>query len=231
MTNVIGTTFCSLPEGLGGRNAAGGLRQWPVGHQITWTIVASLPGFSNQSMQEVVQSAFNKWAAVSGVQHKYIGNPRGANILVGIDDLGGHGGVLAQAELPWQISPNMVLRLWFDRQDSWTTATNWQNTGRFPLHTVCLHELGHNLGLGHDEDGRTDAIMDPQISHLSELQPKDIHQAVIRYGKVTPPPDNGGDDDDIPSGDDWIAKAIRCLQRLDKHLSAEDRKDIASLLN
>jgi hypothetical protein len=47
---------------------------------------------------------------------------------------------------------------------------------------VALHELGHVLGLDHENDPSIPAIMAPDISNIYQLQPDDIAGAVSLYG-------------------------------------------------
>lgn len=204
--------FCRVPQYLVGE-AGGGLYQWPVGHKLTWTVVRGVPGFSVQDLQQIYQAGWDAWDLACGIEHEYVANPRTANILHGSRSIDQAGGVLAEAELPLPgTRPDAQLRFWLDDSDAWTTADNWQGTGKFPILAVSMNEMGHNLGLGHNGDGLTNALMDPQISHINSLQPWDIEQARLRYGKDVPPdgppPGNGGEDGEL------VKILLNCLRAL-----------------
>ena len=108
--------FCNLPENLEGVQR-GSYQQWQRGHEITWRVVQPVSGFSRSDMEDVCQTAFELWQAVSGVRtKKYNGT---ANIDIGVDHIDGQYGVLAQAELPRGNQTSGTLRCWFDEGDSW----------------------------------------------------------------------------------------------------------------
>ena len=200
--------YCRVPQGLG--RGGLGICQWPRGHVVTWTVVASLPGFDKASLTEICKSCLDMWSNASGFLHKYTSSPKSANMVMGVRQIDGSGGVLAEHQLPCgNITSNSQIQGWFDNTDSWTTAKNWQQTGRMPIQQVGAHEYGHGIGISHNEDNVTNALMDPSISHISSLQEWDIHQSVIRYGERAP----GDDDDGITT---ILAPLIRCLGKLDK---------------
>lgn len=202
---------------------AGRLCQWPIGHVLRWNVVRSVPGFSRTECQQIYSAAFDKFSTVSAFQHRFVSQARDANILCGARAIDGGSGILAEAELPCgSITENTQLRMWIDESDRWTASTDdWQSTGRFPLPTVALHEFGHSIGLSHDEDGQKNAIMDPSISNLSELQDADVREIVLRYGEDE---DNG--EGEKPE-DDIVEMLIRCLGRLSK----DDRESLRSFLS
>lgn len=215
--------FCNVPENVQ-TEAAGGLAQWPVGHHLTWTVVATVPGWSEDELVKLAAEAWRKWDVVSGITTEYVSTAARANILIGSRRIDGPLGVLAEAQLPWVgIRPDTQLRVWLDNSEKWVEAKN-NPQGSVPPGVVMLHEFGHSLGIGHETNGRTDAIMDPAISHLRELQPWDLQQVQLRYGIEVPPDDP---DDPLPTPDnDLLWQIIACL----KALSPEEKKIAADFL-
>jgi hypothetical protein len=179
--------YCAVNESLANR-ANQNICRWPAGATLRWTVVASLPGWSVQSLAEVYRDALAMWSAVSAVKFEYTGNSSRANILIGARRIDGPAGVLAEAELPCgRITPSTQLRAWFDISERWVVAAN-PPPGSVDFLRVAGHEFGHNLGIGHNSDGIINALMDPTVSHIRSLQNWDIAQAVMRYGSVAPPP-------------------------------------------
>lgn len=210
-------TFCSVPHALG--RGGLGVCQWPRGMTVTWHVVAGVPGFSIQDLQQIYAAAFDLWSAVSGFRHEYTSNPRNANLIEGSRPIDRAGGILAEHQLPCgNIGRRSQLQGWFDSSDSWTTAKNWQGTGKFPIQAVAAHEFGHGIGISHNQDGVTNNLMDPTVSNINAPQSWDIEEAVTRYGPRPTNPDPTPND----SKDDLLDHILDCLNKL-------DRKDIDTI--
>lgn len=187
--------FCRVPDQVTGQ-AGARLYQWPIGHVVTWTVVNTIPRFSADDYKNAADECFKLWTDICGWQVKYVSNPAHANLLLGSRMIDGRMGVLGEAELPvGNVTPATQLRLWLDIGDTFAIADN-PPPGTIPLLPVLAHEIGHNAGLGHNQDGVINALMDPTISHIKVPQAWDIEQMVLRYGErqVTPAPT--GDDSD-----------------------------------
>jgi hypothetical protein len=127
-------------------------------------------GLSVDEIREATEEAFSTWANVAPLNFVEIADvgpdptAREANYsTVGAADirLGAHvmdgatGNELAHAYLPYSSSPGLAGDLHFDVDEDWGRS----NGGLF-LETM-LHEIGHCLGVDHEED--VDAIMNPFI--------------------------------------------------------------------
>lgn len=210
-------SFCNVPEHVVGQ-ANGRLCQWPRGHVVTWTVTGLLPGWTREQLVEVYGRAWLAWTSVSGLKTQFVEQVKQANIEVTSRAIDGPAGVLAEAELPCgNVTPSTRLRCWFDnREQKWVDAINVGGIGAVDLLRVAIHEFGHNLGHGHDTDGRTNSIMDPAVSHLRDPQQVDIQRQIERYGEpvampdpTEPPAGDGRTADDIA---DLLVALADCLR-------------------
>jgi hypothetical protein len=210
--------YCSTPQAIG--RGGVGLCAWPRNHVVTWNVVAPLPGFTVQSLQEIYKASFDLWTAVSGFKHAFTQNPRNANIIVGARDIDRAGGILGEHQLPCgNITATSQIQGWLDSSDSWTTAKNWRQTGRFPVHSVSAHEFGHGIGLSHAPEN-LQALMAPRLSLITTPQAWDKQEVVLRYGQ-----DQDQDQDQDSDAGDLLGQILRCLERL----SDSDKQTIKEL--
>lgn len=207
--------------------------QWPQpggdGSSITITysysnlLDGSIDGLTVQEIRQATEEALTLWAAVaplnfvevvdSGPEPGDTEYPAGNHpqIRIGAVEIdGADGDTLAQAYLPYSDTQGLAGDLQFDKDESWS-----RNNGGYFLETM-THELGHSLGLEHEED--VDAIMNPFIAEryagLGDgfLLEDDIEGIREIYGEgigsVTPleqneepdepePPANPDDDNDL----------------------------------
>lgn len=77
--------------------------------------------------------------------------------------------------------------MFFNDGEPWDVYDGAQQA-RFDFRRVALHELGHTLGLGHEES--KPAIMAPTIGNTYTLQADDIAGAAAMYGEVSTPSDD-----------------------------------------
>lgn len=205
--------FCNISEQFAGNRGVRRLFQWPRNHVITWHVTAAPSGLTVSQCKDIYSEAFEWWMAVCGVQYKYVPQARQANLLIGTRRIDGPAGVLAEAELPPPgTTASSQFRAWADNSDRWTDVdSGWEGTGRFPLRVVMAHEFGHSSGLGHNTDGRTNALMDPQVSHITRPQEWDAEEMVARYGEAS---EGGGEDGSEGDEYDRLAQVLAsCLRR------------------
>lgn len=204
---VGGTKWGANSEFFGGQDrqgpgTSGGLVTYSfmpsgVSHQIEDAIfggstgsnlsINSLPSFQSCFETEITR-AFAAWSAVSDIQFQRVESSglfsnapgAGGDIRVGSHFFDGQNGILAHAFFP---APNffssLVGDIHFDRQENWSCSPI--NNG-FDIGIVALHEIGHSIGLDHEEAGDL-AIMNPFYNpSLSQLLTDDIQGAVSIYG-------------------------------------------------
>jgi hypothetical protein len=211
--------FCNVPQHeMGGMGA--GVCQWPIGMTVKYSVLDPLPGFDKDSFFDLMKEAITPWDEVSGVVTQATKNPAEANILIGVRRIDGPQGVLAEAELPCgNVNERTQLRVWGDSSDQWIVAEN-PPSGRVDVIRVYRHEFGHSFGIGHNQDGVKNALMDPYVSDIRTLQEWDIAQQVLRYGEDILPPPVGGD------GADLVDLLLICLRKL----STDEKVEYARLL-
>lgn len=172
-----GVRLCGVPDYLGQ-----GECKWPDG-DITWCITDVLPGFTLEQVEDCAAKALAFWAAGCGIRPRKVDSAAKARILIGKRPIDGPGGVLAESELPCGSRP-VRCRQWYDTGEKWVI---WLSAGIVPgnvidLLRVMIHELGHALGLGHNNPG-TGGIMDPTYSRqITVPQAVDIRRMVALYG-------------------------------------------------
>ena len=145
--------------------------------------ISSLPSFQACFITDI-QNAFAAWQAVASIQFVQVNdsgsafNASGAtgDIRIGAHAFDGPSGVLAHAYYPPPNGASAAGDMHFDRQENWTC-----NTSGLDIGVVALHEIGHSLGLDHEDD--TLAVMNRYYNPgLAGLQSDDINGAAAIYG-------------------------------------------------
>jgi hypothetical protein len=146
--------------------------------------ITSLPGFEACFFTDI-QMAFAAWQAVSNIQFVQVTdsgaafNAPGAtgDIRIGAHAFDGPSNTLAHAYFPPPNGYSAAGDLHFD------SAENWKcNTTGIDIGIVALHEIGHSLGLNHENTAAV-AVMDPYYNpNLTGLQPDDRNGITAIYG-------------------------------------------------
>lgn len=205
--------FCRLPAHLLGERE-GQLCQWPRDHVVTWHVNPAGGQLPDDEIVMTFGVAWAAWQEVSGLRARQVQRPQGANCVIDFGRIDGPFGILAWAELPCGSASNTRLRSRFDSGDRWAICDQCPS-GKIDLLRVAIHEIGHLIGLGHEQDPSVPSIMDPSLSDVRSLQPWEIGQAVDRYGPAggEPPPPEPPDDGD-GGKDKSNCVLIEALERL-----------------
>ncbi len=187
-------------DGKTAKSTMEGIEEWPYNWPfgtITWRLDSFTDDIQSKRHQDgAITVAFRAIGLlVRDIKFKRIRDP---NVEVDIpivfthDDplFVDHPNVLAYAYLPTENprthkwSGDMVIN---DRHDWHIYGDPLGQFKRYPLLAVVMHELGHSLGLKHDESN-TDAIMYPYVKqpvHPNAFiwHDTDIRRFQIRYGK------------------------------------------------
>lgn len=169
-------------------------------HGSTSTVDITSLGFSLAEIENIIDTAFDTWASVSGFTN--LGKVTDGNVGFGASEAsGGHlgdirigaisidgpGSVLAHAYQPgteaiFGSGGAIAGDMHIDSEENWGDGTG----GTLDLATVILHELGHALGLGHSS--ASGAIMDPFYTGVKlTLTADDIAGIQSLYGAAAVP--------------------------------------------
>lgn len=181
MTNYDGQRLCGFDDALA---ATGQMYKWPS-PDVSWCIVADLPGFARESFKAACDAAWFMWTKVCGIRPRFV-DGSSANIIIGIQTLG-PGGVLADCGIPTWNSMQESLRMRVDTAEAWTRSKN-PPRDKVDLDRVVAHELAHGCGMFHIARGNL--LADIYSSSIFEPQSADILEMRLRYGppSITPPP-------------------------------------------
>jgi len=154
--------------------------------------VSSLPGFQACFITEI-SNAFAAWSAVANIQFVQAtdnGVPfnaagASADIRIAAHAFDGAVGVLAHAYYPPPNGTTASGDMHFDSAENWSCTPS----GGIDIGIVALHEIGHAIGLLHEERAGRTAVMNPFYSaSVPNLLADDINGAETIYGTNAPPP-------------------------------------------
>ena len=129
----------------------------------------------------LLQQAFNEWASVANIKFVYVADSAATDIRFGMDDVDGDNGTLGTTYSWFADDVFEFSDIAFDIGENWSPYTGgWQVS----FYSVALHEIGHALGMDHENDGP--AVMNSLIEGfgyvINSLTPDDIAGIRSIYG-------------------------------------------------
>lgn len=185
-------------------------RPWPD-RKITWHVDTSGTTLPREQLVEAFRAAWASWAAHIDILPVFVEDASEALVRSRFGDYDGSGKVLAWSELAdGTRTPKHQL---YDRAEKWGVFSG-SGVG-VDLARVAAHEIGHVLGLFHDE-GKGDALMDPVYSRVLRFPTdKDVQRALKMGYKIAkksePDPMPGGIELSFPvkANANDVAEALR----------------------
>lgn len=154
---------------------------------ITWSIATSnfsgeayrFDGFLTGSVfVDAIRAAMDAWEAVAHIDLVETTDTNAVDIRIGYEAIDGRNGTLAQT-VYWYARDTLIEAfIGFDTAEPWVSGAAAQGIA---FYNVALHEIGHALGLGHDDHG---GVMEPYYSAAARtLTADDIAGIVALYGE------------------------------------------------
>jgi hypothetical protein len=150
LVHVCGNEFMERAEGL--------VARWPADGSGVVTIPYHLDvsGYRGNLEPGRLVAAYDRawglWAGVIDIKPLRAASASQALVAAVFSRIDGPGRILAQSHLA--DGRRTQKQQWYDSGESW-------DAGAIIFELTALHEIGHVLGLEHDPDGKTNAVMDP----------------------------------------------------------------------
>jgi len=149
---------------------------------------SSLASFMPAGFEAEITRAFDAWSAVADLSFTLVAdggedfNAPGTSgdMRFAGEFFDGAGGTLAHGFYPPNNGNTAAGDMHFDTGDSWEIGADGTGDGVFDIFTVALHEIGHALGLDHENNNL--AVMNPFYAELGALQADDIAGIQHLYG-------------------------------------------------
>ncbi|CAF1041064.1 unnamed protein product [Didymodactylos carnosus] len=158
---------------------------WPEDQTLTWKLNGNRSPFINTKTRKYIQQAFDDWASHAELNFREATENAKAdfNLAFLSGDHGdgfpleGPGLTLAHAFYPRD--PDYRGEAHFDLSEEW--SDKYDEVG-INFRLVASHEIGHNLGLGHNTH-ESSALMNPfyQLFEPSDMLPRPLSTVFLRF--------------------------------------------------
>jgi len=178
-----------------------------TGGTITWSILGAGQSLASNNpytsaftsvdpvFASTIRAAFDRWEQVANFDFVETANPATADVIVAFDELSGQSantiGLAQYYFIGSRLTRSYIsfdLNRRYRTLDGTTYTVGTASGSGLNLYTLALHEIGHSIGLGHEDD--FDTVMS-SISDgvLTDLTSDDIAGARAIYGTAgsTPP--------------------------------------------
>lgn len=136
------------------------------------SLKSNLQGISFQQVQKLVRQAAHHWSLFSNVKLLEVNDSQNVKIRIGARNLSGVKAGMGYFPGNTSLSGDIHMD---NSHRNWTASL---------FYKVILHEMGHSLGLVHNED--SDSVMYYKIQDFKELQKLDIAHLQSLYGAPIP---------------------------------------------
>ncbi|HEU5076939.1 MAG TPA: matrixin family metalloprotease [Polyangiaceae bacterium] len=175
-------TRCGVPDNMETPSHSNkydiGTVSYPRGSTLTWKLTGSAPSgadFSTTSAKSMLATAFQQWGNVMGLTFVMDESGAAVNFNVRFSNTMCDGSAVGGNAQAWGPNPGGSTCAAFRTDKTWTSASP-PASGKLSFPAVAVHEVGHNLGIGHS--GWATAVMYPSAP-VSLLSMDDYQAAVV----------------------------------------------------
>ena len=161
--------------------------KWNLPHS-TYSILNAPKYISRRKLELAAKIVFKTYWKVIPLDFEFIRDDPNADFTIDFSDaehddlFKQNPRALAYAHLPFNGGANNGTIV-FNLDYLWGMKESYKNHKKvYNFLHVLIHELGHALGLFHDEHGDTNDVLDPIYSGMLELSEHDIYRLVQMFG-------------------------------------------------